>query len=351
MLAERLVEEEGIDVVEAQEYEAPLYFFQLRRALGWGPKRQPPCIVQLHSPTDFIGWSNNWSMPRADAQLASRLEHYSIAAADALICPSRRLARDAERHFGLDDGSVATIPYPVGVLHTLDRDERAWNSGPVCFVGRLEPRKGVYEWVDAAVAVAPEFHGVQFEFIGADTWDGGRSVRAMLMRRIPKNLRQRFHFRGRQRPETLSWRLERAGLAVVPSRWDNFPYACIEAMASGLPVIASREGGMAEMIVDGQSGWLADEPGADGLARALRNALAPRLSNGATWANTPRKESVASATITASFKCTLNSAAASSIAAPFSPRDCQQLFRQSTRRERYRVPRHAARRPEESLSL
>jgi len=60
---------------------------------------------------------------------------------------------------------------------------------------------------------------------------------------------------------------------VVPSRWENFPYTCIEAMGSGLPVIASRDGGMAEMIEDGRTGWLASKTGSDGLAEALRRAL------------------------------------------------------------------------------
>lgn len=42
LLAEKLVAEEGIDLLEAQDYEAPLYYFQLRRALGMGPRRLPP---------------------------------------------------------------------------------------------------------------------------------------------------------------------------------------------------------------------------------------------------------------------------------------------------------------------
>src|SRR5262245_61139267 len=54
LLAERIVEDESIDVIEAQDYEAPLYYLQLRRALGIGPKKQPPCFVHLHSPTELV---------------------------------------------------------------------------------------------------------------------------------------------------------------------------------------------------------------------------------------------------------------------------------------------------------
>ena len=42
-LAEHLVVNEGIDIIEAPEYEAPLYYFQLRRSQGLGPKKTPTC--------------------------------------------------------------------------------------------------------------------------------------------------------------------------------------------------------------------------------------------------------------------------------------------------------------------
>src|SRR4029450_5985049 len=54
LLAERLIENEGIDVVEAQEWEAPLYYLQLRRALNLGPARRPPGVIHLHSPSERI---------------------------------------------------------------------------------------------------------------------------------------------------------------------------------------------------------------------------------------------------------------------------------------------------------
>src|SRR5262249_18618171 len=60
---------------------------------------------------------------------------------------------------------------------------------------------------------------------------------------------------------------------VVPSRWENFPNVCMEAMGSGLPVITTRKGGMIEMIEDGRSGWIADSTTSEGLATALWRAL------------------------------------------------------------------------------
>jgi hypothetical protein len=61
--------------------------------------------------------------------------------------------------------------------------------------------------------------------------------------------------------------------AVVPSRWENFPNSCVEAMASGLPVLASPNGGMVEMVTDGFTGWIAASQAPEDLAAALRRGL------------------------------------------------------------------------------
>jgi glycogen synthase len=274
LLAERLIEQDGIDIIEAQEYEAPLYYLQLRRALGQGPKRRPPCIVHLHSPTQFIARHNDWNIAIPAVQTAKRLEDYTIAAADALLCPSRYLASEVEAQYGLRGGTIRVLPYPVAEFPMLERDIDTWEHGTICYVGRLERRKGVIEWIDAAVSIAREYPKASFDFIGLDMLDGNRmSMQEFLARRIPRGLKNRFHFHGQKKRSMLPRLLSNARIAVVPSRWENFPYTCIEAMGSGLPVIASCNGGMTEMIEDGQTGWLANESGSGGLGEALRRAL------------------------------------------------------------------------------
>jgi glycogen(starch) synthase len=277
LLAETLVEREAIDVVEAQDFEAPLYYFQLRRALGLGPARRPPCFVHLHSPTEYIFRYNGWDVGRPDYLPQKRVEDYSITAADALLCPSRYLARQIEAQFGLRAGDVSVVPYPIGDLGQLDRSPETWAGGTICFVGRLEPRKGVVEYLDAAIDVAPDHPALRFDFVGSDTslsGQGGTMVGEYLRSRIPAALRARFRFHGAQPRERLPKLLAAACIAAVPSRWENFPNSCIEAMCSGLPVLASPAGGLVEMVEDGRTGWLAASGRREDLARALRRALA-----------------------------------------------------------------------------
>jgi len=268
LLAERLVESEGIDLIEAQEYEAPLWFFQLRRALGMGPARRPPCVVHLHSPTEAIARHNEWGPDYPGAATAIRLEAESLRWADALLCPSHFLARQAGERYGLAGGAIRVIPLPLGDGAELERGPAIWERGTVCYVGRMERRKGILEWLDAAAAVAPRHPEATFEFVGADVLDENLGTR------IPRAARDRFRFRGGQPRAALRGFLAGARIAVVPSRWENFPNTCVEAMASGLPVIATRQGGMAEMITDGESGWLVDTADPEELAAALERALA-----------------------------------------------------------------------------
>ncbi len=275
-LAESLVEQAEIDCIEAQEFEAPLYYFLLRRALGLGPRKQPPCFVHLHSPMQFICHHNDWGLGSGSYLAMKRLEDYVIQASDAALCPSRYLGSQVERHYGLGDGSIARIPYPKGDTPLIDRTTETWEGGVITYFGRMELRKGVFEWIDAAVSVAQERPGLRFELIGSDTAvtaSGGLSVREALRRRIPGDLHSSITLLDAMPRPRLFERLANARMAVVPSRWENFPNTCVEAMSTGLPVLASPSGGMAEMLEDGRTGWLARSATPADLADALRRAL------------------------------------------------------------------------------
>ncbi|MEO8622311.1 MAG: glycosyltransferase family 4 protein [bacterium] len=275
-LAEWLVGQQPIDLIEAQEWEAPLYYFQLRRALGRGPKSQPPCLVHLHSPTEVIFRHNEWDPTLTDFLPTKRLEDFTILSADALACPSAYLARQVEEQFSLPHGYVNVVRYPVGDNDVIERSASVWAGNKITYVGRLELRKGIIEWIDAAAEVARKNPTAHFELFGADTSeDGGAGlfVRSRLMARIPAPVRERFAFRGSQPSAVLREALANSCAAVVPARWENLPYSCMESMASGLPVLASPTGGMKELVRDGVSGWIARDSTSAGLADALRRLL------------------------------------------------------------------------------
>jgi glycosyltransferase involved in cell wall biosynthesis len=276
-LSERLIEREGIDIIEGQEWEAPLFYLLQRRALGLGPERKPPCVVHFHSPTEMIFYHNEWSIARPDYLPMKRYEDFVIKSADAYLCPSNYLAGQCTALYGLDSADIYVQPLPRGSTERIARDAETWSKGSICYFGRLEPRKGVVEWLDAAVAVAEKRPTPTFEFIGSNLlYAEDITVKQFVKRRIPDALRDRFVFHDARPRNELLKMLGGACIAAVPSRWENFPNTCIEAMGTGLPVLASRDGGMVEMVEDGKTGWLpvpSKAPLADQLAEALHRAL------------------------------------------------------------------------------
>ncbi|QNN69142.1 glycosyltransferase family 4 protein [Thermomonas carbonis] len=277
LLAESLIQAEGIDVIEAQEWEAPLYYLQLRRRLGLGPARHPPCVVHLHSSTEQIFAANAWDTSVLDYAPAASAEAFSIGACDALLSPSRFIAEEAMLRHGIQSSDITVLPYPIGDALPLERSSRVWSGRSICHVGRLEPRKGVIELADAVAAIAVEYPDLRIDFVGGDTpmeVTGGLGVGEAIRNRVPAHVRNQFRFHGSCDAVGVANILAGACAAIVPSRWENFPYSCIESMASGLPVIVSPNGGMRELVSDGVSGWIASEASPPGLAGALRRALA-----------------------------------------------------------------------------
>jgi starch synthase len=65
-----------------------------------------------------------------------------------------------------------------------------------------------------------------------------------------------------------------AAVFVCPSIYEPFGLINLEAMACGTPVVASRVGGIPEVVVDGETGWLVEPGDATALGQALREALA-----------------------------------------------------------------------------
>lgn len=273
-LAEKLVYEEGINIIESQEYEAPLYYFLLRRACGLGPKSNPPCVIHLHTPTEFIMKHNQSSIEYSYFHIEKRQENFCIASADSLLCPSYFLARQAENLYGFGKDTINTIHLPRGDIKPIKRSDTVWDNGSVCFLGRLEKRKGILEFVDSAVSNLDGYPKIKFIIIGGDVIEpDGSSVLDQIKSRIPQKYINNFEFTGHLSRSDINKILKKCKISVIPSRFENFPYTCIESMLSGIPVVATKNGGMAEMITDCVNGWLSEDESLANLSRTLKDAL------------------------------------------------------------------------------
>jgi glycosyltransferase involved in cell wall biosynthesis len=87
------------------------------------------------------------------------------------------------------------------------------------------------------------------------------------------DITDRVAFLGWQTREELIKRYHEANLFLFPSRHEGMPNAVLEAMASGMPVVATRIAGNEELVLDGETGLLVPPEDVDALREALRHIL------------------------------------------------------------------------------
>jgi glycosyltransferase involved in cell wall biosynthesis len=142
----------------------------------------------------------------------------------------------------------------------------------VLTVGRLEGRKAPEVLVEAASALRSEVEGLEVLFVGLSSLHGGEPYRAWL-ERLAGRLDAPCRFVDQVPREDLPTWFASARVVALPSRYDNFPYAGLEAMASARPLVCTDRTGVAELIRGTGAGDVvpSDDPAA--LAAALRKFL------------------------------------------------------------------------------
>ena len=202
------------------------------------------------------------------------------AMADAYPAITRAIAREA-LDCGIPAERVHYLPNSVDVqrFRPSEPAERAqlrekwgWPTDRVIclFLARLSLEKGLMDLLSAWRGLADEtallcVAGPDME---GHSFNVGPTARAFM---DEHKMQGRVRFLGATgEPERL---LRAADLLVQPSHWEAAPFGVIEAMASGLPVVATRVGGMAEYLTDGVNALMCEPRDPEGLARQLRRMI------------------------------------------------------------------------------
>lgn len=141
----------------------------------------------------------------------------------------------------------------------------------VLFVGWVVPAKGVETLIRAFARVVAKCPGATLHIVGACEPAYFRDVLAPAMASLGLGPQVQFH--GGQSPDQIAARLATAHVVALPTLMDTAPNVLAEARAAGVPVVASRVGGIPELIDDGTDGVLVPPGDADALAEALVRVL------------------------------------------------------------------------------
>lgn len=239
-----------IDPALARAVEATGLAPEVKRLAAAAPAHATPAHTALRK-----AWALTARLPRTFGALAR---------ADAVVAPSRSL-RALFEGAGFPAGRIEHMPYGVDETRLAGyTPHEPTDLLVIGYVGSITPHKGLHVLLEAVhrlreAPLAVRVHG----HVGTDPEYGKRIERLAARDR-------RVTLCGAFAPLELGKRLAECDLLVVPSLWyENTPFTLLEALAVGMPVLASDLGGIREVVVPGQNGGLFAAGDAAALAELL----------------------------------------------------------------------------------
>jgi len=251
------------------------------RALGKGVVLQPELNGEMSG--EAYTWGKAWSegaLGRA-LRLATAGRNHWLRDADAFVAMSH-LIRAEMLAAGVPEERVFLIPHGVDLQRFAPASpgERAalrarlgWPAEAlvVTYTGRLLRGKGLDVVVDAFTRLAPDAPAARLVLVGSGQGQA-LSVEEELVARVEAaGLRNRVTFTGRV--TAVEDYLRASDVFVFPSRFEALGISLVEAAACGLPAVASRTGGIVDVVLEGATGHLVSPGDASALAEALRALL------------------------------------------------------------------------------
>ncbi|SRR6266571_3336199 len=196
--------------------------------------------------------------PSCETRVGRAIGRFLISAAQRVIVLGPTYQREMDKAWKRDDLVWAPNMADIALFRNMSADTPApWlerGDRAVLFVGRLSAPKGVYDLFDAIPRVIERHPEVRFVLVGVAENDAMEPViRAEAERR---GIAPRITFLGPLEGRKKAAAFVTSQMIVVPSWTEAFPLVIPEAMAAGLPVIATAVGAIPDFVKDGEDGFL-----------------------------------------------------------------------------------------------
>ena len=263
----RVHEHHPFDVVQASSYATP----------GWYLRHngRVPLVCRVSSHTPLVRRSYGRPTTGAD-RLGDRLELRQVRDAAASFAPSELMASTFERAAGVTP-RVIRSPVEIDVT-TIARDgsvyeQRLRGRRYLLFFGTLSPIKGIDVLARALPTVLERDHTAEVVLVGRDDgFPDGRPAMDHVLQGAGRHSRRVTHLDALPKAQLVPI-IEHAVGVVLPSRVDNYPNAALEAMALGVPIVATDRSSLEEVVLDGATGWVIPNGDAGELAAAMGRLL------------------------------------------------------------------------------
>ena len=196
-----------------------------------------PLVVHMHA-TEFDRSGENVN------QQVYNIERAGMAAADRVIAVSNLTRNIVINKYGIAPDRVVAVHNAVRFAsQELEAEERGVDDKIVTFLGRLTYQKGPDYFVEAAAKVLKRLKNVRFVMAGS-----GDMLNHVIRRVAKLGIADRFHFTGFLKGDEVQRMFALSDVYVMPSVSEPFGISPLEAMKSNVPVIISKQSGVAEVL-------------------------------------------------------------------------------------------------------
>jgi glycosyltransferase involved in cell wall biosynthesis len=259
------------DVIHAHSY---IYTTSNQAALAARVRRRP-FVLHMHGATyqghGIMDRRTSTALLLKEKVYDKTIGRWTIGCADAIAAVSAFDMQQCREAFDVSLDKLHLIPNAVDVEKFSPVADSPERPPMVTFIGRLEEWKGVHSFIEIARRVHAEVPETMFRVAGA----GPLLPRLMA---DSADLREHITFLGEVSHGKIADLLKETSVLVLPSFIEGLPTVCLEALASGIPVVASDTGGTSEIIREGETGYLCPTADLDRFAdRVIRLLRDPEL--------------------------------------------------------------------------
>lgn len=232
VVASVIANDHDFDIIHAHDWLAYPAGIAAKKVSG------KPLVIHVHA-TDFdrSGGSANPTV--------YNIEKEGMDAADMIIAVSNLTRDTVINRYNIDPEKVVTVynaVEPIGGTYDV-AEPRAIEDKVVTFLGRITLQKGPEYFIEAAYRVLQVMNNVRFVMAGS-----GDMMERMIRRAASLDIVDRFHFTGFLKGYDVFRMLKLSDIYIMPSVSEPFGISPLEAMQTNVPVIISKQSGVAEIL-------------------------------------------------------------------------------------------------------